>query len=1120
MSDGSATFTSTESAVGNVTFQAVATVGASRYVSDPVSVSIVPVKAAADAAVTASAAEPLPALTLTGPATATVGEPFTLTAKLTDHSGSPLSGEPVTLSSSDGNGSKSEATATTGPGGSVSLPVTEDTSGTHTYSASTSVNGTDLESNEVPVDVVVSTPGYYANVAFPTSVDVAQGFTITVTVISKTTNLPASGVPVTFTSYRRLLIGQYWDDPSGTTPGTTDPNGVASQTYQTRNDGSDNGLYQHTYKVTVDGVDQFIFVDVKRVSVSPSPPHIVGVLAAFTYTPLTPHRGQPVAFDGSSSSPAGSISSYSWDFGDGSTGTGVAPTHTYTNLLTRDWIVTLTVSNSAHGWQDSASQRVTVKGLLSANKPPVASFTYPSTSPTPTVSFASTSSDPDGFIFQYQWDFGDGGSTTSATPTHTFTHAGTFEVKLTVTDDAGATDTVSHTVTIQNQPPTADFGFSPDNAPFGTNIQFVDTSKDLDGGHIASWTWDFGDGATSNLQNPTHTFTTSGAHTVTLKVTDDDGGAQSNLAQHVVTVNNQPPTADFGFSPDNAPFGTNIQFVDTSKDLDGGHIASWTWDFGDGATSNLQNPTHTFTTSGAHTVTLKVTDDDGGAQSNLAQHVVTVNNQPPTADFGFSPDNAPFGTNIQFVDTSKDLDGGHIASWTWDFGDGATSNLQNPTHTFTTSGAHTVTLKVTDDDGGAQSNLAQHVVTVNNQPPTADFGFSPDNAPFGTNIQFVDTSKDLDGGHIASWTWDFGDGATSNLQNPTHTFTTSGAHTVTLKVTDDDGGAQSNLAQHVVTVNNQPPIANAGSSQTGVHRGDQVTLDGSRSRDPDAGDTIKTWTWTVTPPTGSFFMFTGEKPIFTPALLGTYAVSLVVTDNHDLSSTNTATTTVTVVDIPPIAVPGSLGTQTVHRGDTVVLTGSATDADKADTSFTYSWSQTAGSTVTLSSATAQNPTFTAPNALGDLTFQLAVDDGHDNSAPASVTVHVVNQAPTAAFTPSTTSALTGDTLTFTSTSSDPDGSIASYSWNFGGGTSTLQNPTHIFAAAGTYTVTLTVTDNDGATSTTASHTVAVASAPVAATPAATPAATATPEPTANPTATPSTTPTPSLAPESPSSGSR
>ena len=86
-SDGSATFTSTESAVGNVTFQAVATIGASRYVSDPVSVSIVPVKAAAEAAATATAAEPLPSLTLAGPTTATVGEPFTLTATLTDHSG-------------------------------------------------------------------------------------------------------------------------------------------------------------------------------------------------------------------------------------------------------------------------------------------------------------------------------------------------------------------------------------------------------------------------------------------------------------------------------------------------------------------------------------------------------------------------------------------------------------------------------------------------------------------------------------------------------------------------------------------------------------------------------------------------------------------------------------------------------------------------------------------------------------------------------------------------------------------------------------------------------------------------------------------------------------------------
>ena len=295
-SDGSATFTSIESDVGTVTFQAVATVGASRYASDPLSVSIVPVKAAADDAANATVAQK-PTLTLSAPSTAVVGAPIVLTAALVNHDGSPVSGQPVSVSSVDG--STSEGTATTGPGGSAPLTVTENTPGTYTYEASTSVNGTELASN--PVSVVFIDPyGYDVTIIAPMVIYEGTTFSIKVTVTNSTYKLPAQGIQVLFHPRNG---GD--DNPSTDSTLTTGPDGVATMTYTT------TGQYDHTYDVTVTNpgpppqeiTKQRITVDVDRTTV-------VHVLASYTYTPLAPYAGQTVTFDGSGST--GTNLQYRW----------------------------------------------------------------------------------------------------------------------------------------------------------------------------------------------------------------------------------------------------------------------------------------------------------------------------------------------------------------------------------------------------------------------------------------------------------------------------------------------------------------------------------------------------------------------------------------------------------------------------------------------------------------------------------------------------------------------------------------------------------------------------------------------------------------------------------------
>jgi len=242
----------------------------------------------------------------------------------------------------------------------------------------------------------------------------------------------------------------------------------------------------------------------------------------------------------------------------------------------------------------------------STNQPPTAAFT--SSCSSLTCSFTSTSSDPDGSIAAYSWTFGDGGTSTLQNPSHTYAAAGTYTVALTVTDNQGATNSVSHTVTVTagNQPPVAAFTSSCS----ALTCTFTSTSSDADGS-ISAYSWTFGDGSTSTIQNPSHAYAAAGTYTVALTVTDNQGATNSVSHTVTVTAGNQPPVAGFTSSCS----GLTCSFVSTSSDPDGS-ISAYRWTFGDGWSSTIQNPSHTYTVGGmTYTVTLTVTDNQGATNT-------------------------------------------------------------------------------------------------------------------------------------------------------------------------------------------------------------------------------------------------------------------------------------------------------------------------------------------------------------------------------------------------------------------------------------------------------------------------------------------------------------------------
>ncbi|MFF1574792.1 PKD domain-containing protein [Leifsonia sp. NPDC058292] len=261
------------------------------------------------------------------------------------------------------------------------------------------------------------------------------------------------------------------------------------------------------------------------------------------------------------------------------------------------------------------------------NQAPVASFTTSQTGLTVNVD-GTASSDPDGTIASYAWDFGDGDTATTPTASHTYVQGGSYAVKLTVTDDQGTTSTKTTAVTVTapppNQAPVAAFTSTVDHL----NVAFNgSTSADPDG-TVASYAWDFGDGATSTDANPTHVYGSAGTFTVTLTVTDDKGLASAPVQQQVTTVAvpNQAPTASFTATPNGLTVAVD---GGASTDPDG-TVASYAWNFGDGATATGATASHPYAAGGTYTVTLTVTDNQGLA-SSAATKTVTVTAPPPAA---------------------------------------------------------------------------------------------------------------------------------------------------------------------------------------------------------------------------------------------------------------------------------------------------------------------------------------------------------------------------------------------------------------------------------------------------------------------------------------------------------
>lgn len=554
-------------------------------------------------------------------------------------------------------------------------------------------------------------------------------------------------------------------------------------------------------------------------------------------------------------------------------------------------------------------------------------------------------------------------------------------------------------------------------------------------------------------------------------------------------VINEAPVAEF------TSMATDLSVAfDASASTDAeGPIASYAWDFGDGETGSGAAISHAYVNPGTYTVELTVTDS--GNLTTTKTHDVTViaANQAPTAAFDATSDFLSVSVNAA---TSTDPDG-TIVSYSWAFGDGAIGSGVTASHTYATAGDKELTLTVTDNRGG--SSVLTKTVTVTAPPvpnvaPTAAFTKSLGADGMTLNVD-GSTSTDSDGS-IVEHAWTFGDGATATGATASHVYTQPGTYTVTLTVKDDDGATDVETASVVAA----PPATE-----------DVIALDAfGRSTSSGWGTADKGGAWTVLGGAAAFSA-TGGKGVVTlaPAQTREARLAAVSTNKSVLtgqvssdvaSAGGTVSATLAgrlvgsstyaarvrfepnaqvrlyllrdevllggaIYTLPTAYVPGqAINVKLSVTGTSPTALGAKIWVD--GTAEPTAWQlQATDTTAAMQAAGAVSVKTAVSSASTVATTKVSVDNLKvvTGDTPAPPVTPVPNVAPTAGFE-STVSGLTVNVNGASST--DSDGTIAGYAWNFGdGATATGQTATHPYASAGTYPVSLTVTDDDGATNT-------------------------------------------------------
>jgi gliding motility-associated-like protein len=551
-------------------------------------------------------------------------------------------------------------------------------------------------------------------------------------------------------------------------------------------------------------------------------------------------------------------------------------------------------------------------------------------------------------------------------------------------------------------------------------VNFTDTTS-----LAASWLWDFGDGSTDTLPNPSHQYTTPGNYDVQLIVAYANGCADTAFFPALIAVHDV--TVDFATASTLLCTGVPNAFTDLSVGTSA--VSTWLWTFGDGNSSNLANPSNAYANGGLYSVGLTVTDINGCIDSILRPDLALV--LEPVAAFSLSNSTLCPGEMLQLANQST---GSGLTS-SWNFGDGNSSNIPSPGHAYLLTGTYPINLIVTDS-AGCQDTAMQTMQVAN---PIAAFSVS-DSVRSCPPLLVNFTNNSI--GNIASYAWDFGDGNSSQLNNPSHVYTTPGNYDVTLIVTTPSGCTDTLLFPNRIGLSG--PFATISASKDTICRGDTVSLVATGSQ--SAGITWILGDGNIS--TGSMSVQHGYQTS------GSFLPTLVLQDSLGCTVFLFASDSIRVLQPPT---PGfAVSTPELCDPGTVNFTDQSQYFSPIGV---WNWSFGDGG-----SSNQQNPGhFYAAPGVYDVSLALTDSMGcsSDLLIPASVVVH----AQTALFTPDTTSGCIPLVVSFLD-NSFADTTIVSWSWTYGDGT-TGSGPggMHTYIDTGYFDLSLAIATAAGCTDT-------------------------------------------------------
>lgn len=687
--------------------------------------------------------------------------------------------------------------------------------------------------------------------------------------------------------------------------------------------------------------------------------------------------------------------SWLWNFGDGTTSSAQNPYHTYTTK--GNYTVTLVAQNASglsntvlyadyiHAFGTDADFSSTVSGDCQNT-----TFAFNGVSQNATI---------------WNWNFGDGSTSTQQNPVHTYSNSlKNYTIELTSSTADGCSATLSKSfITSHNSPSIWADNYS---ACYNSPIQFSCFSSDY-----VSYLWSFGDGATSAIQSPAHSYLASGSYQVTLTLTDNQGCIYKSLLQNLITV--KKPEAVFNYTLVNGCNSQNISFSNLAVGTSLPVSSHSKWNFGDGTLEQLAgSPIHNYSTPGTYQVTLTV-DQGNKCFSSITK---TIHAHPVDANFSFTQNSSCFPITAVFIDSSSSS----AVSWLWDFGDGTTSALQNPTHTFTTAPAGEVTLTVFDVNGCQAVAYKPNIINFD-----ASFSVSAEGGCAPLNVEYYDGSVNAN-----QWKWFFGDGTTSSLQNPVHTYIYNGTYPIMLISKSIDGCMDTMTFNSITT---DKPVANFISQNPTNCSPTLVSF-------TDLSTSAVSWLWDF----GDGSTSVSQHPAHIYNIPGFYTIKLIVTNTFGCNDT--------LVRVNYIEVPGTIADFNVSASQ-LCAESTVQFTDNSINATTWDWNFGDGN-----SSSQKNPVNTYINA-GQYTVSLIVHNSQGCTSNFTfLNPIIVKPSPTADFSASDSVSCTPFAVSLQNNSQN----AVSYFWNFGDGTtSALQNPSHTYLNSGAYSIVMTATNQFG-----------------------------------------------------------